>query len=253
LVIQLDALDVVVKNGSVTPDGYVVHTVYPTNRPYPASIKDPAQLMPLLTMPTIGDRLSAKGISWAWYSGGWNDAVAGHPDALFQFHHQPFNYFLPYAEGTAARAEHLKDIDDFLAALRTGNLPAVAFVKPIGAYNEHMGYGDLLRGQQYVASLVKAVQDSAVWKDSVIIITYDEAGGRWDHVPPPRGDRWGPGVRVPAIIISPYAKRSFVDHTTYETTSILQFIETRWNLAPLGSRDAAANNLLNAFDFSVQR
>jgi len=250
LVIQLDAQGVVVKNGSVTPDGHVVHTVYSTNRPYPASIKDPAQLMPLLTMPTIGDRLSAKSISWAWYSGGWNDAVAGHPDALFQFHHQPFNYFAPYAEGTAARAEHLKDIAEFLAALRTGNLPAVAFVKPIGAYNEHMGYTDLLRGQQYVADLVKAVQGSAVWKDSVIIITYDEAGGRWDHVPPPRGDRWGPGVRVPAIIISPYAKRRFVDNTTYETTSILKFIETRWDLAPLGSRDSAANNLLNAFDFS---
>jgi len=213
-------------------------------------IKDPAQQMPLLTMPTIGDRLSAKGISWAWYSGGWNDAVAGHPDALFQFHHQPFNYFAPYAEGTAARAEHLKDIEEFLAALRTGNLPAVAFVKPIGAYNEHMGYTDLLRGQQYVADLVKAVQGSTAWKDSVVIITYDEAGGRWDHVPPPRGDRWGPGVRVPAIIISPYAKRRFVDNTTYETTSILKFIETRWDLAPLGSRDAAANNLLNAFDFS---
>src|SRR5438477_640538 len=161
-----------------------------------------------------------------------------------------FNYFAPYAEGTAARTEHLKDIEEFLAALRTGNLPAVAFVKPIGAYNEHMGYTDLLRGQQYVADMVKAVQDSAVWKDSVIIITYDEAGGRWDHVPPPRGDRWGPGVRVPAIIISPYAKRRFVDHTTYETTSILKFIETRWQLAPLGSRDAAANNLFNAFDFS---
>ena len=131
-----------------------------------------------------------------------------------------------------------------------GNLPAVAFVKPIGADNEHPGYADLLRGQQHVASLVKAVQESAVWKDSVIIITYDEGGGRWDHVPPPPGDRWGPGVRVPAIIISPYAKRRFVDHTTYETTSILKFIETRWQLAPLGSRDAAANNLFNAFDFS---
>jgi phospholipase C len=101
-----------------------------------------------------------------------------------------------------------------------------------------------------VASLVKAVQESAFWKDSVIIVTYDEGGGRWDHVPPPPGDRWGPGVRIPAIIISPYAKRRFVDHTTYETVSILKLIETRWNLAPLGSRDAAANNLLNAFDFS---
>jgi phospholipase C len=250
LVLQLDAQGVVVKDGSVTSDGYVVHTVYSSTRPHPANISDPAQLMPPLMMPTIGERLSEKGISWAWYSGGWNDAVAGRPDATFQFHHQPFNYFAPYAEGTAARAEHLKDVDDFLAALRSGNLPAVAFVKPIGANNEHPGYANLLQGQKYVATLVKAVQDSAVWKDTVIIITYDEGGGRWDHVPPPRGDRWGPGIRVPAIIISPYAKRRFVDHTTYETTSILKFIEARWGLAPLGPRDAAANGLLNAFDFS---
>lgn len=248
--IQIDGQGNVVKDGSVTPDGYVVHTVYPANRPYPASIKDPAQLMPLLNVPTIGDRLSEKGISWAWYSGGWNDAVVGRPDALFQFHHQPFNYFAPYAEEMAARTEHLKDIEDFLVALRAGNLPAVAFVKPIGANNEHPGYADLLQGQQYAASLVKAVQESAAWKDSAIIVTYDEGGGRWDHVPPPPGDRWGPGVRIPAIIISPYARRRFVDHTPYETTSILKLIETRWNLAPLGRRDAAANDLLNAFDFS---
>lgn len=248
--IEIDAQGAVVKDGSVTPDGYVVHTVYPANRPYPVSITDPAQLMPLLSVPTIGDRLTEKGIAWAWYSGGWNDAIGGHPDPLFQFHHQPFNYFAAYAEGKAARTEHLKDTEDFLAALRVGNLPAVAFVKPIGGNNEHPGYSNLLQGQQYVASLVKAVQESAVWNDSVIIITYDEGGGRWDHVPPPSGDRWGPGVRVPAIIISPYAKRRFVDHTTYETTSILKFIETRWDLQPLSARDTAANNLLNAFDFS---
>jgi len=251
LVLHFDERGVMVKRGSVTPDGYVVHTVYSSSRPYPTSSSDPAQRLPLQTMPTIGDRLSEQGISWAWYSEGWNDAVAGHPDPLFQFHHQPFNYFAPYAEGTAARAEHLKDVEDFRAALRAGNLPAVAFVKPIGAHNEHPGYADLLSGQQYVANLVKAVQDSVVWKETAIIITYDEGGGRWDHVPPPRGDRWGPGVRVPAIIISPYAKRRFVDHTPYETVSILKFIETRWELAPLGSRDAAANNLLNAFDFSL--
>ncbi len=248
--IQFDARGNVVRDGSVTPDGYVVHTVYPANPPYPGTVRDPAQLMPLLTMPTIGDRLSEKAISWAWYSEGWNDALVGRPDPLFKFHHQPFNYFARYAEGTATRAEHLKDIEDFLAGLRAGILPAVAFVKPSGAHNEHPGYADLLSGQRYVADLVKAVQDSALWRDSVTIITYDEGGGRWDHVPPPPGDRWGPGVRVPAIIISPYAKRRFVDHTPYETVSILKFIETRWQLAPLGSRDAAANNLLTAFDFS---
>ena len=85
---------------------------------------------------------------------------------------------------------------------------------------------------------------------SAIIVAFDEGGGLWDHVAPPKIDRWGPGTRVPAIIVSPYAKKGFVDKTVYDTTSILRFIEWRWNLQPLGERDAKANNLLNAFDFS---
>ncbi|MCA1554617.1 MAG: hypothetical protein LC737_09585, partial [Chloroflexi bacterium] len=84
---------------------------------------------------------------------------------------------------------------------------------------------------------------------TLIIYTYDENGGRWDHVTPPAGDRWGPGTRVPAIIISPFAKKGFVDHTLYDTTSILKFIETRWGLQPLGTRDAAANDLRHALEF----
>jgi acid phosphatase len=97
---------------------------------------------------------------------------------------------------------------------------------------------------------VKAVQQSPYWADTAIIITYDENGGFWDHFAPPKGDRWGPGTRVPAIIISPYAKKGYVDHTQYDTSSILKLIETRWGLAPLGPRDAAPNGLTNAFDFA---
>jgi acid phosphatase len=164
-----------------------------------------------------------------------------------------FAYFANYADGTAAKAEHLKDITDFFAALKSddehGGLPAVSFVKPLGPDNEHPGYTDLMRGQQYVADLVAAVQKSDYWDSTAIIITYDENGGRWDHVAPPAIDRWGDGTRVPAIIISPFAKRGFVDHTQYDTTSILKFIESRWHLRPLGTRDANANNLLNAFKF----
>jgi phospholipase C len=84
----------------------------------------------------------------------------------------------------------------------------------------------------------------------LIIVTYDENGGLWDHVAPPAGDRWGPGSRVPAIVISPFAKRHYVDHTTYETLSILNLIERRWNLPPLGDRDARANPLSGALDYS---
>jgi phospholipase C len=252
LVAQLDDTGILVKDGAVTPDGYAVNTSQPRNAPFAASAADPARRLPPQTMATIGDRLSAAGVSWAWYSGGWNDAVAGHPDPLFQYHHQAFNFFANYADGQPARAEHLKDIDDFRAALASGSLPAVSFVKPLGPNNEHPGYATLLRGQQYVADLVRAVQASPFWKDTAIVITYDENGGFWDHVAPPAGDGWGPGTRVPAIIVSPFAKRGYIDHTRYDTTSILKLIETRWALAPLGSRDAAANNMLSSFDFSQQ-
>jgi phospholipase C len=245
---QLDAGGVLTKDGAVTPDGYVVNTSFSVNQPHPAET-DPKTLVPNQTMPTIGDRLDEKGISWAWYAGGWNDAVAGRPAPLFQFHHHPFAYFARYADGTPGRAQHLKDELDFLADVKGGRLPAVSFVKPLGPDNEHPGYADLLRGQQHVIVLVAAVMQSPAWADTAIIITYDENGGRWDHVPPPVRDKWGPGTRVPAIIVSPYAKRRYIDHTQYDTTSILRLIETRWNLAPFGTSDRNAGDLRNAFAF----
>jgi acid phosphatase len=126
----------------------------------------------------------------------------------------------------------------------------VSFIKPLGPDNEHPGYASLMRGQQHVADIVAAVKTSRFWSDTAVIVTYDENGGRWDHAAPPVGDRWGPGTRIPALIISPYAKRHFVDRTRYETVSILKLIEDRWKLAPLAARDAAANGLQNAFDFT---
>ena len=245
---QVDPQGVLIKDGVVTPDGYAVNTAFSVNQPHPAEM-DPSHLVPNQTAVTIGDRLEERGIPWAWYSGGWNDAIAGHPDPLFQFHHQAFVFFARYADGMPARRNHLKDEADFLADVRSGHLPAVAFIKPLGPDNEHPGYATLLRGQQHVVELVNEVQQSPYWKDSVIIVTYDEHGGRWDHVAPPVVDRWGPGIRVPTILVSPFAKRHYVDHTTYDTTSILKLIEQRWKLPALGSRDAGAGDLRNAFAF----
>jgi hypothetical protein len=142
----------------------------------------------------------------------------------------------------------LQDETNFFTDLAGNNLPAVSFIKPLGPDNEHPGYTDLLQGQQHVADIVHAVQNSPEWKNTAIIITYDENGGRWDHTAPPSGDRWGPGSRVPAIIISPYAKQGFVDHTQYETDSILKTLEQVYDLKPLGTHDANANSLVNAFD-----
>ena len=246
-------------DGLVAPDGYAVNTVFSVNHPFPPNLNDPKykgpkpQMPSIKNMDTIGDRLSDKGIAWAWYSGGWDRALAGDPDKefnkLFQCHHQPFVYFEKYADGTEARKEHLKDEKDFRAAVTNGSLPAVSFVKPFGENNEHPGYASLTRGQKHVADLVKEIRESQLWDDTVIVICYDENGGRWDHVPPPKIDEWGPGTRVPAIVISPFAKRKHIDHTQYDTTAILRLIEERYELEPLGTRDRDTGDLLNAMSF----
>lgn len=244
-----DAPKSVVAKGSVTADGFAVNTIMPRNNPHPKNI-DSAQLLPPQTLPTIGERLSEKGISWAWYSGGWNDAAAGKPHPTFQFHHQPFVYFAAYGEESASRKERLKDETDFLAALKNNSLPAVAFYKPLGKFNMHPHYGNVESGDAKVASILKAIEDSPVWDSSVVIVTFDENGGFFDHVAPPEGDRFGPGTRVPTLIISPFAKKGFVDHTTYDTTSILALIEWRFGLQPLGTRDAKAANLTHALNLN---
>lgn len=249
IVAKLDASGNLVTDGAVTPDGFVVNTSFSVNNPHP-STANPATLIPNQTIPTIGDRLNDKHVSWAWYSGGWDSALAGKPDPTFQFHHQPFIYFTNYADGTQAKKDHLKDETEFIAAAKNGTLPSVSFVKPLGINNEHPGYSDVANGENHTVELINDVLNGPDGKDAVIIVTYDENGGFWDHVAPPVIDKkWGPGTRVPAIIVSPFAKRGFVDHTQYETIGILSFIEKRWGLAPLGPRDDNADPFSNAFDF----
>ncbi len=245
----LDATGNLITDGQTTPDGHVVNTSYSVNQPHPASVAA-ANLVPNQTFATIGDRLSAAGVDWAWYAGGWNSALAGNPDPLYQFHHQPFIYFQSFADGTAAKAAHLKDETDFTAAVAAGNLPPVSFVKPLGPNNEHPGYADLTTGENHTVGLIKAIMASPIWKDTAVIVTYDENGGLFDHVPPPVADKWGPGTRIPAIVFSPFAK-SGVDHTSYDTTAILTMIEKRWGLAPLSTRDATQADLAtNALNFA---
>ena len=247
LQVLLDTEGQLLKDGAVTPDGFVVNTLQPTSAPYKSGTSL-AKRLPLQTSPTIGDRLSAKGIGWAWYSGGWDDAASGHANNDFQYHHQPFAYFGNFTEGSQGRLQHLKDEADFIVGIDTGKLPAVVFYKPLGGFNEHPGYADVLSGDQHIAGIIQRIEHSPIWKDAVIIVTYDENGGFWDHAAPPVKDRWGPGTRVPTLIISPFAKHHFVDHTEYDTTSILKLIETRYGLDALGTRDARANNLSNALE-----
>lgn len=252
IVAKLDSSGKLVTDGQVTPDGYVVNTSYTVNTPHPAGVSA-SVLVPNQTIPTIGDRLSDKQVTWAWYSGGWDNALAGHPDPTFQFHHQPLAYFANYADGKQAKKDHLKDETEFITAAKNGTLPSVSFVKPLGINNEHPGYSDVENGESHAVELINDVLNGPNGKDAVIIVTYDENGGFWDHVAPPVIDtKWGPGTRVPAIIVSPFARQGFVDHTQYETVSILSFIEQRWDLKPLAERDKNANPFVNAFNFSHQ-
>jgi acid phosphatase len=259
----LDGPPKFVSDGLFTPDGYAVNTMAPPYQPSnvrPAEGGNPAwadpsnpRVLPPQRSATIGERLSANGVDWAWYSGAWQYALdhrdtGAVPD--FQYHHQPFNYFANYAPGTEARARHLRDAgvgdepatNRLLADIDAGRLPAVTFYKPQGNLNMHAGYADVESGDRHIAAVIEHIQRSPQWSNTVIVMTHDENGGWWDPVSPPVGDRWGPGSRIPALVISPFARKGYVDHTLYDTNSILRFISRVHGLAPLdgvASRDRA--------------
>jgi acid phosphatase len=267
----LDGPPKFVKSGNLAPTDYfgdgkfhAVNTMQPAYQPSgngPAhndaagQYADPnnATTLPPQNGPTIGDRLSAKNVAWTWYAGAWNAAIAdgeqppakkrrviyapetpaGNPD--FQPHHQPFNYYARFDPKAHAdeRAEHLKDYDELVADSAAGRLPQVVFYKPQGNLNQHPGYASVADGDQHIAELVAKLQAGPQWKSMVIVITYDEYGGAWDHVSPPKGDLLGPGARIPALVISPLAKMGTVDHTQYDTDSILRLITRRFDLEVL--------------------
>jgi phospholipase C len=221
----------------------------------------------------IGDRMSDAGVTWAWYAGGWDNAagnVGGPgwtngttlgtctdpnvstadrsypycPDSTFQFHHQPFNYFTRYAPGTPDRAAHLKDEAEFIDKAQNGGLPQVSFVKPVGNENEHPGYSSEPNGSDHLVDLIQAVMSGPEAGNTLIVVTYDEFGGQWDHVSPPglgttgAHDQYGPGTRIPALLVGRSLTRSGVDSTVYDTTSIMATIEHQYGLEPV---DAAAS------------
>jgi acid phosphatase len=211
-----------------------------------------ASTLPPQTQTTIGDLLNGAFLSWSWYSGSWNAAVAdGRQDPTikrtviyapssaraapdFQPHHQPFNYYAEFDPGTSAgaanRAAHLKDYTDLVSDAKAGTLPTVTFFKPQGNYNQHPGYANLIDGDQHLADLISKLQASPQWPGMLIIVTYDEFGGQWDHVGPPKGDLLGPGARIPTVLISPLVKQGFVDHTQYDSGSINRFLIKRFGL-----------------------
>ncbi|MCP2334725.1 phospholipase C [Actinomadura rupiterrae] len=260
----------------------------------------------VMTGPNVGDLLNRKKVTWGWFQGGFKPTGkngsyaacdASHPNVGgisstdYIPHHEPFQYYKSTANekhlppssvakiGHQDQANHQYDISDFDAALKAGHLPAVSFLKA-GAYQDgHAGYSDPLDEQQFLVKYINAIQKSKFWKDTAIVVAYDDSDGWYDHQKPTiltgskdasvddsklcgtarvaggYADRCGPSQRLPLLVISPYSKVNHVDHSYSEQTSVLKFIEDNWGLGRIGdhSFDTRSNGLGGLFDFRHPR
>jgi phospholipase C len=189
--------------------------------------------------PTIINELEASNVSWKYYAGyhdeftNWN----GLPD-------------FPSISGNQTLFSNVVETTQFVTDLQSGNLPSVSWVMPEGDEVSEEPPANVTSGESAVVNEINAVMSSQYWNSTAIFLTWDDWGGWYDHVPPPQVDGYGYGFRVPCIVISPYARHGFIDNTQGDFTSILKFIETVFGLSPMTSRDAQADNLMEAFDFS---
>ncbi len=245
--------------------GVLINDLPPTQGPIGAGQLRALKLSPpprYQTFPTIGDRLNDAHVSWAWYNENWNlvkpwalKTAFGPGDGsavidtgrLYEAHHNPFQYFPRWSD--YVRTGHMRSSEDFLADAAAGRLPGVAFLKATAAHTEHPADCAPVSGMGWVEELVRAVADGPAWAKTAVLITYDEGGGFWDSVPPPQLDAYGLGTRTPALLVSPYARRGFIDNHIAHTGSILKLIETRFGLRPLNHRDRDAYDLLGSFDW----
>jgi phospholipase C len=243
-------------------DDYAVNTLYPPFPPVPPPNPTlpavtavtfggpPATPVPGAPTPTavparhIGNLLDRAGKSWAYYAQGYATG------AMLSQNHLPFNFFPNPAATPQAAQRHLKDYtQSFAAAARSGTLENVVWVKPDTVNSMHPAQGSITQADAFVREVMDAITAGPQWARGqvAVIITWDENGGFYDHVAPPPGDQWGPGSRIPTLIISPWARRGFVDHTLYDTTSTLKFVEAVFGLPALGGERPNVGNLFNAF------
>jgi phospholipase C len=188
-------------------------------------------------------------ITWKYYdhlvrAGNYKAAVSSG---------RAFEFWNPFsAKGstyTPAYSSHFANRAQIFTDLKNGNFPQVSWVMPSFPISEHPP-ANITTGMNWVKHVINAIMNSPYWNSTAIILTWDDYGGFYDHVAPPQIDKYGLGFRMPTIIISPYSKPGYIDHTQYQFESMLKFIEWRFSLQPLTGRDLHANNLLNAFDFN---
>jgi phospholipase C len=223
-----------------------------SNRQYWVSATDSAasgNSQPL----TIFDRLQAAGVSWKFYVQNYRPVSGPTTGSKASGNTQAAAVpLLNYSRftGNPALKSHIVDLGQYYQDLQDGTLPSVAYIATSGA--SERSSRSISEGQSLVTSLTGQLMLSRFWSSSAFLLSYDGTGGFYDHVAPPQVDRYGYGLRVPALLISSYARRGVIDHGTLDYTSALAFIEYNWHLAPLASRDRRAGSLLPAFDFAAQ-
>jgi phospholipase C len=195
------------------------------------------------------NRTTNTSITWKYYY--HNVSIDGYKDAIRDG--DAYDYWNPFAAKgssyTEKYASHFVIRDQIFNDLKNGTLPQVSWVIPRDNLSEHPPH-NITHGMDWVVYVVDSIMESPYWNSTAIIVIWDDYGGFYDHVPPPSIDKYGLGFRIPAIIISPYAKSGYIDHTQYQFESMLKFIEWRFNIPSLTDRDRNANNILNAFDFN---
>jgi phospholipase C len=207
----------------------------------------------LANTPTIFDRLQEKGISWKFYVQNYDPTLNYRTSSEFPANRASQVTWVPLLNidrflDNPDLFSHIVDLNEYYADLVNGTLPSVAFIVPSGP-SEHPP-SSVQSGQRFVKTLIQALMQSHYWDNSVFAWSYDDWGGWYDHVAPPQVDADGYGFRVPTILVSAYARRGYIDHTQLDFTSYLRFIEDNWDLAPLAQRDAQANSIVNALDFT---
>jgi phospholipase C len=204
-------------------------------------------------IPTIFDHLEERGISWKFYIKDYDPALNYRTVKELDFL-PPQVQWVPLLSmdrflDDPELSSHIVDLDEYYKDLENGTLPAVSYVLLLGA-TEHP-ISDLSLGERATRTMLNHLMQSSAWDKSAFFITYDDWGGWYDHVAPPQIDERGYGFRVPALLVSPYARMGHIDHTLLDHTSILKFIQENWNIPPMAERDARANNITSAFDFSM--
>lgn len=192
------------------------------------------------TFQHVGNELSAKGLSWAWYHEQLGQCGNYVPQE------NPFQFFV-----TATPSPTMRDLSSFSSDLTSGSFPAVAFVQPNPVHSMHPNTGvPLTAGTTWLDGFIKEIQASPVYQKSAIIVIWDSSGGWYDHVPPPQVDPGqGFGMRVPMLVISPFAKKGFISHVQMDDVSILRFIQETFGLPSLNARNAQSNDLSDMFTF----